>query len=267
MRTHPDPGQFVTELITDDSVLNAYLVAEVLNAQPPDVRDVLLSTSILEQASGEAARELTGNKQAAGILRAVARANGFIQPLGSGWYHYHPLFADVLRLKLRREDPDRVALLHRRAARWYERNGQLADAVRHAAQAGDWPLAVGMVIDGLAISKVIEPRGRPSLADGFHSMPHRDAWNEPQPYLVCAAVARPKAEPSGVASVRGVRRHPGSARRSRACQQQQLAGGRGHARARVGGCRRRQERNACARTRASDPWRGARPGAAERVPG
>ena len=49
MRTHPDPGQFVTELITDDSVLNAYLVAEVLNAQPPDVRDVLLSTSILEQ--------------------------------------------------------------------------------------------------------------------------------------------------------------------------------------------------------------------------
>ena len=105
----------------------------MLNAQPPDVRDVLLSTSILGQASGEAARELTGNKRAAGILPAVARANGFIQPLGSGWYRYHPLFADVLRLKLSRENPDRVALPHRRAARWYERNGQLADAVRCAA--------------------------------------------------------------------------------------------------------------------------------------
>jgi LuxR family transcriptional regulator, maltose regulon positive regulatory protein len=108
MRTHPDPDRFVTELITDDSALTAYLVAEVLNAQPPDVLDVLLSTSILEQVSGEAARELTGNEQAAGILPAAARANGFIQPLGSGWYRYHPLFADVLRLKLRREDPDRV---------------------------------------------------------------------------------------------------------------------------------------------------------------
>jgi hypothetical protein len=46
-----------------------------------------------------------------------------------------------------------------------------------------------MVIDGLAISKVIEPQGSPSLADIFQSMPDREAWNEPQPYLVSAALA------------------------------------------------------------------------------
>jgi LuxR family transcriptional regulator, maltose regulon positive regulatory protein len=195
MRTHPDPGQFVAELITDDSALTAYLVQEVLNAEPPDVRDVLLSTSILGQVSGEAARELTGDEQAAGILPAVARANGFIEPLGSGWYRYHPLFAEVLQLKLRREHPDRVALLHRRAARWHERNGQLTDAVRHAAQAGDWPLAASMVIDHLAIGKVIQPQGSPSLADVFRTMPHRGAWNEPQPYLLCAAAALPAGKP------------------------------------------------------------------------
>jgi len=186
---HPGPDQFVTELITQDSALTGYLAAEVLDPQPPAVRDVLLSTSILEQVSGEAARELTGNEQAAGILAAAARANGFIQPLGSGRYRYHPLFAEVLRLTLRVEHPDRIGALHRRAARWHERNGQLADAVRHAAQAGDWPLAARMVIDGLAISQVIEPRGSASLADVFRSMPQRDAWNEPQPYLLCAAVA------------------------------------------------------------------------------
>jgi LuxR family transcriptional regulator, maltose regulon positive regulatory protein len=189
MRTHPDPDQFITELITRDSALTGYLVAEVLNPQPLTVRDVLLNTSILEQVSDEAARELTGNKQAAGILTAVARANGFVQRSGSERYRYHPLFAEVLRLKLNGEHPDRVALLHRRAAQWYDRNGQLADAVRHAAQAGDWPLAASMVIDGLAISKVIEPQGSRSLADAFRSMPHREAWNGPQPYLLCAAVA------------------------------------------------------------------------------
>jgi LuxR family transcriptional regulator, maltose regulon positive regulatory protein len=189
MRTHPDPDQFITELITQDSALTGYLVAEVLNPQPPAVRDVLLNTSILEQVSGGAARELTGNTQAAGILTAVARANGFVQRSGSERYRYHPLFAEVLRLKLNGEHPDRTVPLHRRAARWYERNGQLTDAVRHAAQAGDWPLAASMVIDGLAIGKVIEPQGSPSLADVFRSMPHRDAWDEPQPYLVCAAVA------------------------------------------------------------------------------
>ena len=52
---HPDPDQFVKELITDDSAVTGYLVEEVLNAQPPEVRDVLLSTSILEQVSADAA--------------------------------------------------------------------------------------------------------------------------------------------------------------------------------------------------------------------
>jgi len=31
--------------------------------------------------------------------------------------------------------------------------------------------------------------GKTMARDVFHSMPHREAWNEPQPYLVCAAVA------------------------------------------------------------------------------
>ena len=111
MGTHPDPDQFIEELITDDSVLTGYLVAEVLNPQPPVVRELLLSTSILEHVSGEAASELTGNEQAGRILPALARANAFVQPAGSGWYRYHTLFAEVLRLKLDREHPDRAAAL------------------------------------------------------------------------------------------------------------------------------------------------------------
>ena len=95
----------------------------------------------------------------------------------------------MLRLKLRREYPDRVAVLHRRAARWYERNGQLTDAVRHAARAGDWQLAASMVIDELAIGQIIEPRDGQSLAEEFAGMPPGQAWTEPQPYLVSAALA------------------------------------------------------------------------------
>jgi LuxR family maltose regulon positive regulatory protein len=189
MGTHPDPDQFVKELITEDSALTGYLVEEVLSTQPPEVRDVLLSTSILEHVSAEAASELTGNEQAERILSAVARANGFVQPVRSGWYRYHTLFAEVLRLKLGREQPDQVAALHRRAARWYERNGQLTDAVRHAAEAGDWQLAASIVIDQLAIGEIIEPRGSPSLAGEFASMPRGGAWSEPQSHLVSAAVA------------------------------------------------------------------------------
>ena len=97
--SHPDPDQFVKELITEDSALTSYLVEEVLNAQPPEARDVLLSTSILEQVTAEAASELTGSEQAAGILHALARGNMLIDPPGPG-APVHPLFAEVLRLKL-----------------------------------------------------------------------------------------------------------------------------------------------------------------------
>ena len=149
---------------------------------------MLLSTSILEHVNAEAASELTGNEQAGAILPAVARANAFVQPTGCGWYRYHTLFAEVLRLKLRREYPDRIVAVHRRAARWYERNGMLTAAVQYATRAGDWELAASMVIDALAISEIIEPRGSPSLAGEFRRMPRGEAWAGPQPYLVAAAV-------------------------------------------------------------------------------
>src|SRR5215475_16104446 len=148
MDSHPDPDRFVQELITEDSALTGYLVEEVLSTQPPEVREVLLTTSILEQVSAEVASELTGDDRAGPILSDVAHANAFVQPVGDGWYRYQTLFAEVLRLKLRHEYPGRVADLHRRAARWYERNGSLTDAVGHAAQAGDWPLAASMAVDG-----------------------------------------------------------------------------------------------------------------------
>ena len=167
MDTHPDPDQFVKELVTEDSALTGYLVEEVLSIQSPEAQEILLSTSILEQISPETASELVGNAQAARMLPALARANTFIQPIGSGWYRYHPLFAEVLRLKLRLKYPERMPDLHRRAARLWQQNGSLTNAVRHAAKAGDWQLAASMVIDGLAIIEIIEPQRDPSLAGEF----------------------------------------------------------------------------------------------------
>jgi LuxR family transcriptional regulator, maltose regulon positive regulatory protein len=207
MGTHPDPDQIAAELITEDSALTDYLVEEVLSTQPPAVRGVLLSTSVLEQVNAGAAIELTGNERAGTILAALARANAFVQPAGSGWYRYHTLFAEVLRLTLKRERPGQMASLHRRAARWYEQNGHLTHAVRHAAEAGDWPLAASIVIDGLAIGEIIEPRGSPSLADEFRNMPPGQTWTGPAPHLISAAVAlaagRPEASTAALAAADG----------------------------------------------------------------
>jgi LuxR family maltose regulon positive regulatory protein len=186
---HPDPGQFIKELLTEDSPLICYLVDEVLNVQPPEVREVLLSTSILEHVNAEAAADLTGDEHAAGILASLARTNAFVQPLAPGWYRYHNLFAEMLRLKLRLEHPERVAVLHQRAARWHQRDGRLADAVRHAARAADWPLAADLVVDELALGELAERGAGHPLAAEFAAMPTDRTWAEPAPYLVAAALA------------------------------------------------------------------------------
>ena len=70
-----------------------------------------------------------------------------------------------------------------------------AMSVRHTAEAGDWQLAATMVIDGLAISEIIQPWGSPCLASEFGGMPRDQAWTAPAPHLVCAAVALSAGRP------------------------------------------------------------------------
>ena len=53
---HPDPERFVTEFCGSERTVAGYLLAEVLERQPPEVRDLLLRTSVLERVSGPLAR-------------------------------------------------------------------------------------------------------------------------------------------------------------------------------------------------------------------
>ena len=138
MRTHPDPPQFVKEVAAEDGAVAGYLVEEVLNRLDAATRSFLLRTSILEQVNAGLGAELAEDG-AAPDLAALAQANALVQPLGGGWYRYHPLLAEVLRLKLRREHPALEPGLHRQAARWLRKHRTPAEAARQAAAGGDWP--------------------------------------------------------------------------------------------------------------------------------
>jgi LuxR family transcriptional regulator, maltose regulon positive regulatory protein len=190
---HPDPGQFIKEFDTEDSAITGYLVDEVLSAQPPATRKLLLRTSILDRVSPDLADELTGDGQARSLLPELAQSNAFVQPAGHGWYRYHALFGAALRLKLRRENPGRVADLHRRAAQWFRRNGWLSEAVRHAGDSGDWQLAARIVLDELAVGRLLEPQAGEPLSEAFQHMPPGEALTDPQPLLVRAALELPGA--------------------------------------------------------------------------
>ena len=146
---HPDPERFVAEFSGSDRTVAEYLIAEMLERQPDDVKDLLLRTSVLDRVNGELADLLTGRPGSERILLELEDANAFVVSLDPErtWFRYHHLFADLLRLELRRTRPEEVPALHRRAAEWFIQHGQVVDAIRHTQAAGDWPGAARLLAD------------------------------------------------------------------------------------------------------------------------
>jgi LuxR family maltose regulon positive regulatory protein len=146
---HPDPERFVAEFSGSDRTVAEYLLAEMLDRQPPDVQDLLLRTSLLDRVNGELADVLTGRPGSEQILLSLEDANAFVESLNPErtWFRYHYLFADLLRLELRRTLPEELPALHRRAAGWFTQHGQVAEAVRHVQAAGDWAGAARLLAD------------------------------------------------------------------------------------------------------------------------
>ena len=123
----------MSEFSGSERTVAGYLLAEVLGRQPPEVRDLLLRTSMLERVSGPLADVVTGAAGAESILQRLEEQNAFVSALDAArtWFRYHHLFADLLRLELRRVAPATIPSLHRAAAAWHEQHGDVVQAVRH----------------------------------------------------------------------------------------------------------------------------------------
>ena len=128
------------------------------------------------------------------MLPDLAQANAFVRPTAAAGTATTALFAAVLRLKLRREHPGRVPDLHSARPGGSSGTGTLTEAVRHAADAGDWPFAAGIVVDELAVGELIDPQGNERAGRGFRQMPRDLRWAQPQPLLVAAAIGLSRGE-------------------------------------------------------------------------
>jgi LuxR family transcriptional regulator, maltose regulon positive regulatory protein len=144
-----DPEAFIKAFSGSHRYVIDYLVDEVLHHQPPELRDFLVRTSILERLCSSLCDALMGDEtQASGasaaLLPALERANLFLIPLDERreWYRYHHLFADSLRAQL---DPAEQCALHRRAARWHQSHDLPVEAVHHAREAGDPDFAADVI--------------------------------------------------------------------------------------------------------------------------
>jgi ATP/maltotriose-dependent transcriptional regulator MalT len=144
-----DVEAFVAEFSGSNRFVLDYLTEEVLDGQQPDVRQFLLETSVLERLSGPLCDALRGRDDSQQLLERVERANLFLHPLDDRrqWWRYHHLFADLLRARLAREQPDRVAVLHRAAGDWYARYRLADQAVHHLLAVDDHERAADVVAE------------------------------------------------------------------------------------------------------------------------
>ncbi|MFF2362911.1 LuxR C-terminal-related transcriptional regulator [Streptomyces sp. NPDC058122] len=166
-----DPDTFIKNFEAGQSTLADFLLAEVLEAQEEETQDLLLRSSILDQIHPDLANALTGRDDADAILAGLQHANAFVEAIGHSWYRLHPLFAEILRVHLRVRLPGLEPELHRRAARWLSESGLLAEALPHAAGAGEWELAAGRFVDELAMGELLTGLDAERLDGLFAAMP------------------------------------------------------------------------------------------------
>jgi LuxR family maltose regulon positive regulatory protein len=75
---HPDPERFAAEFSGSERTVADYLLAEILERQPEEVRRLLLRTSVLERVSGSLADAVTGGTGGERVLLELEAANAFV---------------------------------------------------------------------------------------------------------------------------------------------------------------------------------------------
>lgn len=184
-----DPEAFVAQFSGSNRVVADYLMAEMLERQPAEVQQLLLSTSILDRVNGELGDLLSETTGSDRIFLGLEEVNAFVVAVDSerSWFRYHHLFRELLRLELRRTMPASVAELHRRAAGWFAEHGQIIEAIRHRQAAADWAIAAHLLADNL-FDLLMAGRDATirSLLDAF---PRGESSRHPELALVNAALA------------------------------------------------------------------------------
>ncbi|MGZ6566316.1 MAG: LuxR C-terminal-related transcriptional regulator [Solirubrobacteraceae bacterium] len=175
-----DAEELIRTFAGDERTVADYLVEEVLQRQPEEVRDFMLRTSVVDQITPDLADALTRRADGARILELLERSNAFVSCVDEQgpWYRYHGMFRELLGSQLRHRMPEAIAVQHRHAARWYAKSGRNVQAARHALQAGDWELAA-TVLSGGWLQLLVRGEAA-AVADLIETFPRRLVTREPE---------------------------------------------------------------------------------------
>ena len=136
IRAAPDAALAASRLTGDDPFIVDYFRDELLGRESPDAVRFLMRTAVLDEMSGALCDYVLGRSGSAIRLAEAARRSLFVVPLDrrGEWYRYHRLVAEMLLSELRRREPGEESRVHRRAAGWYEQQGQPEKAIGHGSR-------------------------------------------------------------------------------------------------------------------------------------
>ena len=141
-----DRESFINSFAGSHRFVIDYLAEEVLNAQPEEMQEFLLKTSILPRFNAPLCERVTGVHKSASILRQLEALNLFLISLDEErqWYRYHHLFADVLKARLKNSSIS-TTLLHTQASGWFAEQQLFHEAIEHALQGENFEKAAEII--------------------------------------------------------------------------------------------------------------------------
>src|SRR6266446_6737160 len=150
MQKREDRTAYLETLTGSQRYLLDYVQEDILARLSPDTRDFLLHTAVLSRLDAAVCQAVTAAPTRAAsqhMLALLERANLFLVPLDEErrTYRLHDLFREALLSALHTSQPEMVSLLHRRAADFYEAEGQWAEAITHALAAADFSTAARLM--------------------------------------------------------------------------------------------------------------------------
>lgn len=150
--------EFIESFKGNNNYISEYLIEEVIQQQPLEIKTFLLKTSILNRICGPLCDAVVPESSISGqeLLEYLQKVNLFIVPLDqeSKWYRYHHLFGELLHQKLLNEcqskDSDVLYCnddLHLLASKWYLENGFLSEGIDHAIKGKDYEFVASLLED------------------------------------------------------------------------------------------------------------------------
>ena len=127
----------------------SYLTEQILSTIEPDVREFLLSVSIIDRFSPELANAIRNENNSWAMINQLQPFIALLVPLDTdgAWYRLHNLFAEYLQNQLRQRDPERLAKIWLRASRWQAEHGYIDEAVKYASYARDFNECTRLILD------------------------------------------------------------------------------------------------------------------------